>query len=420
MRLFSYQGYVRRSENRGEGHVRWKATSGTLQADSLSSARHKLHRIGVYVCVLDAVQEPRWRKLLSNAVLFQHTPSANDLSEFCRQAAVLLRLQVPLDRVLHLCAEKQKDCMKRILVKAIEAVEHGYSLGQAFQQQPQMPPLVWQCLRAAELGDSLPEILERLSMFYGDEHKRKGKIRSALFYPQMVLCIAILVAAFILVYLLPSYVDTFEQARLDMPGPTRALLSIWDALSNHSVLLVLVILACAMVIRSLYLRFRESSVVEQVLLRVPVVGDFRKAHILTLLCRTLAMLLHVGIPLDRALLSSESIAFSKYWQNILKDVRYEVSAGRSLAAAMDAKQCFPTQLLQLLYIGEEAGGIADLLSGAGAFYDDQVSLTSERLVQIIQPLAMLLIALVIGGLAVAMMLPLYAQLDFSNYLSGIG
>jgi len=76
--------------------------------------------------------------------------------------------------------------------------------------------------------------------------------------------------------------------------------------------------------------------------------------------------------------------------------------------------------LQLLYIGEEAGGIADLLSGAGAFYDDQVSLTSERLVQIIQPLAMLLIALVIGGLAVAMMLPLYAQLDFSNYLSGIG
>ena len=420
MMQFTYKGYVQNGGSGTESLGQWETASGVVQAESLCSAKQLLSQRHIHPFRLEETRSAPWSTSLELPAFFQTAPSSNDLSEFCRQAALLLRLQVPLDRALSLCAEKQQDSIRSSLIHAMEAVERGYSLGQAFQQQTKIPPLIWQCLRAAELGDNLPEILERLAAFYSGEYKRQGKIRSALFYPQMVVCIAVLVVAFILVFLLPSYVETFEQANLDMPGPTKVVLDMWNAVQSHPALFVFALVACILGIRAAYLHFKGAAAMDQLLLRLPLVGDFRRAQILALLCRTLAMLLHVGVPLDKALLSSESIAFSAYWQAVLKDVRLEVSAGRSLAAAMDAKQCFPTQLLQLLYVGEESGGIADLLSGAGAFYDDLVTSTSDRLIQVIQPMAMLLIALVIGGLAVAMMMPLYAQLDFSNYLAGVG
>jgi type IV pilus assembly protein PilC len=333
-----------------------------------------------------------------------------EITFFTRQLATMLRAGVPLLQAFEIVARGHSNPRFSRLVMDIKArVEAGSSLSQAFREHPvQFDNLYCNLVHAGETAGMLDGILDRLATYKEKILAIKSKIKSALFYPISVICVAILVVWVIMVWVIPAFKQIFQNFGADLPLPTLIVMAISDFVVKFWWLGFLIVIG--VVVGLGYLHRRSAAfrfALDRLSLRVPVVGQILEKATIARWTRTLQTMFAAGVPLVESLDAVGGACGNAVYATATKRVQTEVSTGTSLTNAMTNTKLFPNMVLQMTQIGEESGSLDNMLGKIAEFYEREVDDAVAALSSLLEPLIIVFLGVVIGGLVVAMYLPIF-------------
>ena len=333
-----------------------------------------------------------------------------DIALFTRQLATMMKAGVPLLQAFDIVGRGNSNPnVSRLLADLRADVETGTSLSAAFRKFPQQfSDLYCNLIEAGEAAGILESILERLATYMEKIEGIKAKIKSALMYPVAVILVAFIVVAVIMVFVIPSFKEVFSSFGAELPAPTRMVIAMSEAFVQHGLLMLGVLVAAGMgLARAWRLSPRLQRLTDQWVLRLPVFGPLVRKSIIARWTRTLATLFAAGVPLVEALDSVGGAAGNSIYREATTGIQHEVSSGVSLTHAMSQSRVFPTMVLQMCAIGEESGSLDHMLGKAADFYEAEVDDTVAGLSSLLEPIIIVFLGSVVGGIVVSMYLPIF-------------
>ena len=333
-----------------------------------------------------------------------------DVTFFTRQLATMLRAGVPLLQAFDIVARGHSNArFSRLMIDIKSRIESGSSLSQAFREHPvQFDALNCNLVSAGETSGTLDAILDRLATYKEKILALKSKIKSALFYPISVIVVAIVVVWVIMVWVIPAFKQVFSSFGADLPAPTLIVMAISDMFVTWWWLGVLVIGGSLF---TFFFLLRRSSAfrftVDRVSLKIPVIGQILEKATVARWTRTLSTMFAAGVPLVESLDAVAGASGNAVYASATKRVQTEVSTGASLTSAMSNTKLFPSMVLQMTQIGEESGSLDGMLSKIAEFYEREVDDAVAALSSLLEPIIIVFLGVVIGGLVVAMYLPIF-------------
>jgi type IV pilus assembly protein PilC len=333
-----------------------------------------------------------------------------DITFFTRQLATMLRAGVPMLQAFDIVARGHSNArFSRLMLQIKAKIETGSSLSQAFREHPQhFDDLYCNLVHAGETSGTIDTILDRLALYLEKILAIKSKIKSALFYPISVMVVAIIVVWVIMVWVIPAFKQVFTSFGADLPAPTLMVIAISDFAVKWW---WLAFLAVAGAVTGMMLLYRRSSAFrigfDRLLLKVPVIGAIVQKATIARWTRTLATMFTAGVPLVESLDAVAGAAGNAVYAAATKKIQTDVSTGMSLTNAMTNTLVFPTMVLQMTQIGEESGSLDGMLSKVADFYEREVDDAVSALSSLLEPIIIVFLGIVIGGLVVAMYLPIF-------------
>ncbi|AOF81792.1 type II secretion system (T2SS), F family protein [Methyloversatilis sp. RAC08] len=376
-----------------------KQVRGEMRAGGEAMVQATLRRQGILVTKVKKRSFGRGGKV-----------TEKDITLFTRQLATMMKAGVPLLQAFDIVGKGAANgAVSRLLGDIKLEVESGSSLNQAFRKYPQhFDPLFCNLVSAGEQAGILDSLLDRLATYREKILAIKGKIKSAMFYPASVLGIAIIITAVIMIFVIPEFKKVFSSFGADLPAPTLVVIAISDAFVAYSWLIALV--ATGAFISFAYMLKRSLPLqiaVDRLLLRLPVMGDIVRKATIARWARTLSTMFAAGVPLVEALDSVGGAAGNHIYRMATKQIQSEVSTGTSLTVAMQNTNVFPVMVIQMASIGEESGQLDAMLSKVADFFEQEVDDSVEALSSLLEPIIMVVLGTLIGGLVVAMYLPIF-------------
>lgn len=333
-----------------------------------------------------------------------------DIALFTRQLATMMKAGVPLLQAFDIVGRGHANPSVAQLLADIRAdVETGTSLSAAFRKHPrEFSDLYCNLVEAGEAAGILESILDRLATYMEKIEGIKSKIRSALMYPAAVVLVAVIVVAVIMVFVIPSFKEVFSSFGADLPAPTRFVIGLSEVFVTQGWLLALLLVAGALgFLRAWRRSARLQQSVDRLVLRLPVFGALIRKSVVARWTRTLATLFAAGVPLVEALDSVAGAAGNSVYRLATEGIQKEVSAGTSLTTAMTDSRVFPSMVLQMCAIGEESGSLDHMLGKAADFYEAEVDDTVAGLSSLLEPVIIVFLGSVVGGIVVSMYLPIF-------------
>jgi len=333
-----------------------------------------------------------------------------DISLFTRQLATMMKAGVPLLQSFDIVAKGHANPSVSKLIQDIRAdVETGTSLNQAFRKFPlYFDALFCNLVAAGEQAGILEDLLTRLAIYKEKTLAIKGKIKSALFYPVSILAVAFVVTAVIMIWVVPAFKDVFKSFGADLPAPTLFVMAISDFFVAHWYLIFGGLFA------GLYFFFQSwkrsvkmQRFMDTILLKAPIFGAVIRKATIARWTRTLATMFAAGVPLVESLDSVGGASGNFVYLDATKKIQTEVSTGTSLTIAMQNADVFPNMVTQMVSIGEESGSLDQMLGKVADFYEAEVDDAVESLSSLMEPLIMVILGVLIGGLVIAMYLPIF-------------
>ena len=333
-----------------------------------------------------------------------------DVTFFTRQLSTMMRVGVPLLQSFDIIARGHSNPrVSRMLLDIKSQVESGSSLSQAFRRHPmQFDGLYCNLVAAGEQAGVLDTVLDRLATYKEKILAIKGKIKAALFYPAMVIAVSVVVVTVIMVFVIPSFKEVFTSFGATLPGPTLVVIAISDYFVSYWYLVAIMIAASIFGMWFLWKRvpaFRR--IFDRLSLKIPIIGKVLQQATIARWSRTLATMFAAGVPLVDALDSVAGAAGNQVYADATKRIRTAVSTGTSLSGAMIASDVFPNMVLQMTQIGEEAGSLDGMLNKVADFYEREVDDAVTALSSLMEPILMVFLGVVVGGLLIAMYLPIF-------------
>lgn len=333
-----------------------------------------------------------------------------DVTFFTRQLSTMMRAGVPLLQSFDIVARGHSNPrFSRMLLDIKAQVEAGTSLSQAFRRHPmQFDGLYCNLVAAGEQAGVLDIVLDRLATYKEKILAIKGKIKSALFYPTMVIAVAIVVVTVIMVFVIPSFKEVFSSFGASLPGPTLMVIAVSDFFVAYWLFVVLLMVGAIVGAWFLWKRvpaFRR--IFDRVVLRIPIIGKVLRQAAIARWSRTLATMFAAGVPLVDALDSVAGAAGNQVYADATRRIRTDVSTGTSLSSAMVTTDVFPNMVLQMTQIGEESGSLDGMLNKVADFYEREVDDAVTALSSLMEPILMVFLGVVVGGLVIAMYLPIF-------------
>ena len=333
-----------------------------------------------------------------------------EITFFTRQLATMLRAGVPMLQSFEIVARGHSNPRFSRLVMDLKArVESGSSLSQAFREHPiQFDALYCNLVHAGETAGMLDAILDRLATYKEKILAIKSKIKSALFYPISVIVVATLVIWVIMVWVIPAFKTIFASFGADLPVPTLIVMAISDFVVAWWWLAAVVLAGC--VVGFTYLHRRSAALrhtIDRLSLKIPIIGGILEKATIARWTRTLQTMFAAGVPLVESLDAVAGAAGNAVYTLATKRIQTEVSTGTSLTNAMTNTKLFPSMVLQMTQIGEESGSLDNMLGKIAEFYEREVDDAVAALSTLLEPLIIVFLGVVIGGLVVAMYLPIF-------------
>jgi type IV pilus assembly protein PilC len=376
-----------------------KPMRGELRAVSETVASTNLRRQGIRVLKIKRQSYSGGRSI-----------SDKDLTFFTRQLATMLKAGVPLLQSFDIIARGHSNArFSRLMLDLKNKVETGSSLSQAFRDNPKyFDPLYCNLVQAGETSGMLDAILDRLAMYQEKILAIKSKIKSALFYPITVIVVAFVVVVVIMTFVIPSFKSVFASFGANLPWLTLQVIAISDFFVKYWWAMLIIVVATFIglrvaIRRSEHLRY----MIHRLQLKLPVIGSILEKATIARWTRTLQTMFAAGVPLVESLDAVGGASGNLVYVAATKRIQTEVSTGVSLTNAMAATNLFPVMVLQMTQIGEESGSLDNMLGKVADFYEREVDDAVAALSSLLEPVIIVFLGIVVGGLVVAMYLPIF-------------
>ena len=333
-----------------------------------------------------------------------------DIALFTRQLATMMKAGVPLLQAFDIVGRGAVNPRLTKLLGDIRAdVETGTSLSAAFRKHPmQFDALYCNLVEAGEAGGILEQLLERLSIYQEKTIALKNKIKAALMYPVAVLMVAFIVVVVIMVKVVPAFKEVFSSFGADLPGPTLVVIAMSEFFVATWPFILLVMVGGSYMFMQAWRRSeRMQMVMDRLLLRIPIFGALINKSVIARWTRTLSTMFAAGVPLVEALDSVGGSAGNAVYAEATRKIQRDVSTGSALTTAMQSTGVFPNMVLQMTSIGEESGSLDHMLAKAAEFYEDEVDDMVKGLSSLMEPIIIVVLGTIIGGIVVAMYLPIF-------------
>jgi type IV pilus assembly protein PilC len=333
-----------------------------------------------------------------------------DLALFTRQLATMLRAGVPLLQSFDIAARGHSNpSMARLLNDIRTDVETGTALNQAFRKYPlYFNALYCNLVAAGEQAGILETLLERLASYQEKTIAIKGKIKKALFYPIMILLVATVVVAIIMIFVIPAFKGVFSSFGAALPMPTLVVIAMSDFFTAYWHLLLVGLVGTGYFVFQSWRRSpRFQFAVDRLLLKLPLIGPLVQKATLARWSRTLATTFSAGVPLVEALDAVGPASGNAVYREATKQVQAEVNVGTTLAQAMQNASVFPNMAVQMTSIGEESGALDSMLSKVADYYEREVDETVDAMSSLIEPIIMVILGVLVGGIVIAVYLPIF-------------
>lgn len=376
-----------------------KIVQGELRAAGETMAGIILRRQGVIVSKIKKKQHRRGPSI-----------TEKDIALFTRQLATMMKAGVPLLQSFDIVSKGHSNPSVSKLIQDVRGdVETGTSLNQAFRKFPlYFDALFCNLISAGEQAGILEQLLDRLATYKEKTIAIKGKIKSALFYPISILVVAFIVTAVIMIKVVPSFKEVFASFGADLPTPTLIVISISDFFVTYWYLIFGSIFGS---VYTFFYMWKRSTKVQRfmdtILLKAPVFGEIIRKATIARWANTLATMFSAGVPLVDSLDSVAGAAGNAVYFDATKKIQTDVSTGTSLTVAMQNSLVFPNMVIQMVSIGEESGALDQMLLKVAEFYEDEVNDAVGSLSSLMEPIIMVILGVVIGGLVIAMYLPIF-------------
>ncbi|MDM7202679.1 MAG: type II secretion system F family protein [Thermodesulfobacteriaceae bacterium] len=335
--------------------------------------------------------------------------SDKDVTLFTRQFATILEAGVPIVKGLETLAMQQKNRYFQNIIHTIRRkVEAGSSLSEAMAEYPKVfNTLYVQMVKSGEASGNLDIILKRLAGYMEKILALKSKVKHAMIYPSVIIFVAIVVVSIIMLFVIPKFEELFREAGQSLPLPTQILLSISKKFKWIFIIFVAFVITSFLSIKYYRNSERGRYNTDKLLLHFPLLGNlFHKAAI-SRLARTLANLIGGGVPLLQALSIAGETSGNKVIEKALEEVRINVSAGHTIADPMIYTGVFPYMLIEMVRIGEMSGNLEEMLNKVADFYEEEVDRTVQTLSTLVEPILLIFLGVIVGGILVALYLPIF-------------
>jgi type IV pilus assembly protein PilC len=391
---------VRESMFQWEGRDKGGRTvKGEMRAGGESVVAASLRRRGILATKIKKQSMPRGKKI-----------SGKDLALFTRQLSTMMRAGVPLLQCFDIVGRGHSNpALGRLLGDIRADIETGTSLNQAFRKYPMhFDALFCNLVAAGEQAGILETLLDRLATYQEKTIAIKGKIKKALFYPIMIIFVAVLVTGIIMVFVIPSFKQVFTSFGADLPVPTLMVIALSDFCLKFWYVLLFVPMAGGYFLYQAWQRSPKVQIfVDRMMLKPPVIGPLLQKAAIARWTRTLATTFAAGVPLVEALDSVGPAAGNAVYKEATRQIQGEVNVGTTLAQAMQNSGVFPNMAVQMTSIGEEAGALDSMLNKVADYFEREVDDTVDALSSMLEPMIMVILGGIIGTIVVSIYLPIF-------------
>ena len=382
-----------------------KILKGELEAGDERIAQLQLKRRNLTIKKI----KPKPKDLFGNVAFFQPKITAKDVVIFTRQFSTMIDAGLPLVQGLTiLAAQTENKTFQNVLKRVTKDVEGGSSLAEALKKHPKVfDGLYVNLVAAGEIGGILDTILQRLAAYIEKAEKLKTRIKGAMTYPIIVVAIAVLVIGVILIFVIPVFQEMFSSFGKALPVPTQIVVNMSDFLKGniHYVIGAFIVFVFA------FKKYRNTKKgrkqTDALALKLPVFGNLLKKSAVARFTRTLGTMISSGVPILDALEIVAKTSGNVVLEEIIYEVRSSIAEGQTIAEPLSEADIFPRMVVQMISVGEATGALDTMLNKIADFYDDEVDAAVEALTSMLEPLLMVFLGGAIGGLVIAMYLPIF-------------
>ena len=332
-----------------------------------------------------------------------------DLMVFCRQFSGILKAGVTLVQALKMLSEQTENPLLRNVIKEVSSdIQKGSSLSEAMSKHSKhFPPILIHMANAGEISGNLEDALDTVAIHFEKNEKIRKKVKGAMTYPVIVLIVAVVVVAFLLAFVVPTFTGIFENSDTALPGVTRALIAISDFLRNSWFVLALFAVIIGALVK-MYLGSDEGRYAfDKKKLSLPLLGDIQVKSTAANFARTMTTLLSSGVGITEAIRISGQVIGNTYTIDVLKDIERQVNEGKGLYGPVKESGIFPPLLVNMIMLGEETGNLEDMLAKTANYFEEEVDEATEKLTTMLEPLIIVVLAVVVAFIVIAIALPMF-------------
>ena len=349
------------------------------------------------------------KDLFENVTFLQPTVKQRDVILFARQFSTMIDAGLPIIQCLDILYSQQANAtFKKMLKEIKESVEGGATLAEALKKFPKhFDNLFVNMIAAGEAGGILDGILRRLAAYMEKAAKLKAQVKGAMTYPIVTLIIAVLVLAVILVFVIPVFEEMFADFGGELPMPTKIVVAMSDMVKSKIIYIVVGLVLFIIAFKKFYGTEKGREFADKMILKVPVFGDLLRKVAVAKFTRTMGTMLASGVAILEALDIVAKTAGNKTVEKAVYNVRKGISEGRTMADPLAQSGVFPSMVCQMISVGESTGALDAMLEKIADFYDEEVDQAVENLTALIEPFMLVFLGVTIGGLVIAMYLPIF-------------
>ena len=380
------------------------AVAGEIEADDRPGAVAALRAKGV---VATAVQQRQAKAAAVKKV--GGSVKDKDLAIYTRQFSTMVDAGLPIAQCLSILSEQSDSkTLREVTGRIAREVEGGATLAESFRKYPKVfDDLFTNMLQVGESGGVLDVVLQRLSGYIEKAAKLKSKVKGAMVYPVTIIGVAMLVIIFMMIFVIPTFAKMFQGMGADLPLPTKIVMFISEFTQRYIIFMVLAIVGMIYAIKRYYATDQGSKVIDAFLLKIPVIGMLIRKVAVARFTRTLGTLISSGVPILEGLLITARSAGNRVVEREVMGARTAVTSGRTLSDPLRGSTVFPPMVVHMISVGENTGALDQMLSKIADFYDDEVDTAVNALTALLEPMMIVFLGVVVGGLVVAMYLPIF-------------
>jgi type IV pilus assembly protein PilC len=336
-----------------------------------------------------------------------------DIVIFTRQFSTMINSGLPLVQALDILAmQSENPALKDVTRQVVFDVESGNTVADALRKHPKaFTELYVNMVAAGEAGGILDTILMRLAVFMEKNDALVRKVKGAMIYPGVIMSVAAIAITVLLVFVIPTFETMFASANIPLPLPTRIVIAASRFLKGYWYAVVAVAVAAFVVLRRFYATSDGKLTIDRLMLKAPVLGDVLRKSAVSRFTRTLGTLISSGVSILDGLEITAKTAGNRVIQDAIMESRASIAGGETIAAPLKKSQVFPPMVISMIAVGEQTGGLDEMLSKIADFYDEEVDAAVSGLLALMEPVMIVFLGVVVGGMVVAMYLPIFDMVN---------